>query len=104
MKRTPLKRKTPLRRGKAKLKRTKLRQVSKRQRAKLDLYTAQRRVFLAAHPKCQVCGERPATDVHHMAGRGIRLNDESTFLATCRACHDWIHAHPAEARERGFLA
>jgi hypothetical protein len=104
MKRTPLKRKTPMKRGGFGLKRTKLKQVSKRQASRNSLYSRQRREYLDVHPKCQVCGERAATDIHHTAGRGKSTNDASTFLAVCRECHNRIHQHPAWARENGYLA
>lgn len=48
-------------------------------------------------------GKRVATDVHHKRGRGRHLNDASTFLGTCPACHDYIETHRAWARERGYL-
>lgn len=104
MKRTPLKRKTPMKRGGSTLKRTPLRKVSKKQAARNDLYGKQRKEFLAAHPQCAVCGGQ-ATQVHHKAGRGARTNDVSTFIAVCARCHDWIHfGNPAAAREQGFLS
>jgi len=62
------------------------------------------RTFKREHPICQKCGEARATDVHHKFGRGKFLNDVSTFVALCRSCHDWVHAHPKEAREAGLLA
>jgi hypothetical protein len=103
MKRTPLKRKTPLHRGTFTLKRTRVNPVSTKQRKRASLYTTQRKAYLAEHSICEVCGRRDATDIHHKAGRGGRTNDESTFTAVCRECHDWIHHHPADARAKGFL-
>ena len=32
-----------------------------------------------------------------------KVNDETFWKATDRACHQWVHAHPKEARELGFL-
>jgi hypothetical protein len=78
MKRTPLKRKTPLRK------------VSKKQAVKNSLYGKQRKEYLTQHPTCEICGA-PATDVHHKSGRGAHTNDKSTFCALCRKCHDWLH-------------
>lgn len=46
----------------------------------------------------------PATEVHHMDGReGDRLLDFTKCLAVSAEGHRWIHTHPAEARERGWL-
>ena len=42
-------------------------------------------------------------DVHHAKGRGKYLLDTTTWLATCRDCHNWVHDNPAEAMERGFM-
>jgi hypothetical protein len=28
---------------------------------------------------------------------------QSTWKATCRNCHDWVHSHPSEARILGWL-
>lgn len=102
MRRTALRRKTPLART-GSLKRTPLRKVSKRQSARNRAYTPLRRAFLTAHPICQVCRAQQATDIHHMAGRGSNTNDPDTFLATCRRCHDGIHVNPSWARAHGWL-
>lgn len=43
-------------------------------------------------------------DIHHKNGRtGWRLNDESQWMAVSREAHIWLHAHPSEARKRGYL-
>ena len=78
--------------------------VSDRRREEAKVYAAKRKAFLAARPKCQVCWKAKSKDVHHRAGRhsGNYLN-ESTWLAVCRHDHDWIHAHPKEARANGWL-
>lgn len=46
-----------------------------------------------------------ATDVHHRMGgsdRCITLEDPSTFVACCRACHRYLHEHPKFAQEMKF--
>lgn len=96
MNRTPLKRKTPLRR------------VSKKRQSENRQYLKQRKAFLEAHPYCEACLEegeaRQATDIHHRNKRnGARLLDEEYWMSVCRKHHDWIHAHPAEARKLGWL-
>lgn len=43
-------------------------------------------------------------EVHHTRGRaGGLLLDEQFWMAVSKAGHRWIHAHPAEARRRGWL-
>lgn len=43
----------------------------------------------------------------HQHHRRLRSQggDNTTYnlLDVCRACHDWIHGHPAEAAGRGFI-
>lgn len=44
------------------------------------------------------------TDIHHMNGReNNRLNDTKYWLAVSRQGHTWIHEHPEDARELGWL-
>lgn len=97
MKRTPLKRKSPLKRGGP------LKKASKRYGKELRAYSVKRKAFLGLHLRCQRCYTGWSSDVHHKAGRGKHLNDESTWMAVCRSCHDWIHAHPKESRQLGYL-
>lgn len=43
-------------------------------------------------------------EVHHTRGRaGALLTDERFWVAVSKQGHRWIHAHPAEARRRGWL-
>lgn len=46
-----------------------------------------------------------ATDVHEplTRGRGGDHLDETNTLALCRACHEWTHRHPIEAKDLGLL-
>jgi hypothetical protein len=97
--------------------------VSSKRRKEGALYGWKRNIFLRLRPTCErwgrvmnggdvlgvptkyligTCG-RIATDVHHMKGRlGGNYLDDNTWLPVCRECHDWIHAHPREARELGL--
>ena len=53
---------------------------------------------------CEVCGEAPATVAHHKAGRdGDKLADDTEFLGACDPCHTYIHAHPEESYELGYM-
>jgi len=91
----------------------------KRQRANRE-YLKRRAVFLATHPFCQAffkirAFENPnnppttswpfSSEIHHTKRPKCKyLNDESTWLAVCRWSHDWIHAHPKDARALKLLA
>ena len=116
MKRTPLTRRTPLNRGDSTLRRTPLKQVSKKRRSQ----QAARRQFvhdtLQARPVCQAgplvttvdrthqC-QRTATDVHEVLtrARGGDILSPDNVRALCRACHDWVHNHPHDATHLGLL-
>jgi hypothetical protein len=111
MKRTPLRRKTPLKakapkKAKAKpkgLKRTKLKPMSPERRRASTLYRDFRKMFLKERPICERCSNRHSRDVHHKKGRGKHYLDVESWAAVCRECHDWIHGHPKQAREDGWL-
>ncbi len=127
MKRTPLKRGGPLKRTK------RLSPVSKKRRKESAIYLKKRAAFLEAHPFCEVWLQNNgielvdvpdgldgtfsiisdgktktaprSTEVHHTAGRtGENYLDESTWMAVSRQAHEWLHAHPREARAKGWLA
>lgn len=49
-----------------------------------------------------VCTGR-AEHQHHKKGRGPHLNTAALILDCCNACHSYIHSHPAEAYERGWM-
>lgn len=105
MKRTPLLRKSPLRR------------VSKKRALASRTYAQKRKAFLIEFPLCEVCpkiqpffgspgtGYNWSCDVHHTKGRlGEGYLDEKTWLPVCRSCHDQIHRNPRWARDMGLLA
>ena len=79
-------------------------------RAKKDAeYSKLRERYLSANPLCMVkvsgCMHN-ATDIHHTyagANRDAFYLVQSTWLPVCRACHNWVHEHPKEARELGYL-
>jgi len=79
-------------------------------RAKKDAeYSKLRQRHLSVNNLCQVkvdgCSHI-ATDIHHTyagANRDAFYLVQSTWLAVCRNCHDWIHANPADARTIGWL-
>lgn len=83
-----------------------IKKVSDKQ-AKLNrAYMVLRNAYLKNHPVCEIrwiCKGSAATEVHHVKPRAFFLLDETVFKATCRACHDHINTHDAEARELGYL-
>lgn len=92
MKRSPLRRKTPLKK------------ISAKRRSQSRLYEVVKRKFLLQNPRCQICTDRNSLDVHHRNHReGNLLILTSEWLAVCRPCHRRIHDHPAWARENGYL-
>jgi hypothetical protein len=62
VKRTTLKRKTPLKRG------GKLRRVSAKRKGQNEVYKDVREKFLTNNPICQVCRCKMASQVHHRRG------------------------------------
>lgn len=55
-------------------------------------------------PKCEICRERPADQVHHRLGRdGERLLDARYYMGLCAGCHTHVHANPQESYEKGWL-
>jgi len=87
--------------------RTPIRKVSKKMAVIKRQYMKQRAVFLEAHPWCEVYAglgvQSPATDIHHMKGRGKYMLDETTWMAVCRGAHTYIHDNPSWAREMGYI-
>lgn len=79
--------------------------VAKKQKQNLTMYSKVRKEYLASHETCEAslagC-THTATDIHHKKGRGIYLNDSSTFLAVCRNCHNYIELHPDFAKQKGY--
>ena len=62
--------------------------------------------YLTRHLWCEhpACNEQ-ATECHHREGRGVapdRVTDPDNFVALCGACHDWVHANPADAERLGL--
>lgn len=96
--RTPLARKTPL-------KRTPMKRRATSDRAEADEF--RRRVMQVDYcqvgvPGCTLRSER----AHHVLPRGMgggSAHDRNLGLACCDFCHRWVHAHPAESYENGWL-
>ncbi len=84
-------------------------QVSSKKKKQDQEYLKLRERYLTERTLCEVkvsgCMMH-ATDVHHTfsgANRSVYYLIQSTWLPVCRSCHDWIHAHPQDARELGYL-
>lgn len=106
MKRSPLKRKTPLRRGVFKRKPTR------------DPITPETRAFVIARAPGGLCEARchdgycdpetgriyNATHMHHIRRRRHGDHSAANLLHVCAWCHQWIHEHVAEAKQKGWLA
>lgn len=125
MKRTPLKRKTPMKRSQKPLKRTPLKKQSqsKSSKEKRASYSKAKKEYMEFDRLngfkhcCEKCKKNVGIenlDLHHKAGRtGSSINqygemernltNKATFMAVCRTCHNWIHENPKESREMGWL-
>ena len=83
--------------------------VSSKRKKKDQEYLKLRERYLTENPLCMVkvggCTHN-ATDVHHKyagSNREAFYLVQSTWLAVCRNCHDWVHARPGDARLMGWL-
>ncbi len=83
----------------------KINKVSTKQ-AKLNAaYNVLATQFKKDNPYCKACLDDctlATTDIHHMQGRGEYLMDTSTWLPTCRSCHNWIELNVEKAKELGL--
>ena len=85
-----------------------LRPRSLKRQKQESTYSLLRKPFLEKHPHCEIpvpgiCLHKSG-EVHHTDGRVEEdLNDEIGWRAACRPCHQWVHSHPQEARDLGYL-
>jgi hypothetical protein len=90
------------------LRRTPIKSRSKKETERLRRYNRAREIVMeAAQGMCEAATMRcvgPAGQVHHRKGRDGDLVDNVDYLiAVCYACHDYIHSHPHESYERGWM-
>ncbi|TAJ42431.1 MAG: HNH endonuclease [Reyranella sp.] len=52
------------------------------------------KVLKRASGTCEGCGERPATQVHHLTYKHVREEFLFELVALCDVCHDRIHPKP----------
>lgn len=93
MKRTWLKRRTPIAR------------MSSKRRRESRIYSKLRKQFLEEHPVCQMkvqCEGGRSTEIHHKKGRGKFYLDVSSWLASCFYCHAWENSNRNAAVELGL--
>lgn len=91
LKRTELKRKTPLSAKAGGLKRTPLAKRSKKKDRVVRATSPARKQYLATHA-CALCGGM-ASDVHEIArgpSRDLAYTDADGWLAVCRTCHETL--------------
>lgn len=75
-----------------------------KKRPKLDReYTKLKTDYLRKHTTCEVCKTATATQVHHTRRRGPYYLRVDTWMPVCLECHAKIEAHPAWAKEQGYL-
>jgi hypothetical protein len=92
----PLKRKTPMKRIRAK------------RALEMRVYRSMKEQWLRQHPYCQMPSEtgaptcmRRAVQLHHMKGRmGSLLCDTRFWMGVCMECHNYIETHKNVARQR----
>lgn len=84
---------TPLHRTKSLTRRTKLRPVNRKRRARLHERNFGKQAELCRSLSCSMCGAPPPNDPHHLKARGfggVKSNDDQC-VSLCRRCHDDVH-------------
>lgn len=107
MKRTPLERKTPLRRTRIQRART-TEPTRRKPRPGREFWQTQREVIYSrAAGRCEHCGrdlDDAGMEAHHRklrsqgGGHGVE-----NLAALCPGCHKWAHANPDDATRLGFI-
>ena len=88
------------------MKRSRIKPVSSKRAAankvRRDLRTG---LFEERGWKCERCKVAEATDWHERLSRARlgSITDKSNAVILCRACHEHITRHPAEATREGWL-
>ena len=102
-------RRTPLKRGRSQLKRSRLNQRSAKTKARhapgSEYNQAKADVRVRSGGRCEIVAGTFCTgvahDPHHRFPHGS--DTAVNLLDTCRPCHDWVHAHPAVSYDNGWL-
>ena len=83
--------------------------MRKRSKKTAKLYRAERvplvKRLLSEIFNCERCGGRSEV-VHERLtrGRGGSITDPANCVVLCNACHAWVHDHPRQATEEGWLS
>jgi hypothetical protein len=92
LKQTPLKRKL-----------VSIKKVSDKQKERLEKYFLLRDQYFLEHPICEFPGcNSKEIDLHH---KSLRIGESlyENFMSCCRYHHNYIHSHPQESYEKGWL-
>lgn len=79
----------------------KIPKISKNQKKRLEKYQKLRNEYLKEHSICEVCNNKPSSEIHHRKGREGN-NLFQYFLAVDQECHQYIELNPEEAKEKGW--
>ncbi len=84
-----------------------LKSRSKKRASEEKIYSKLRKEYLERNPMCEAflfgC-QGTATEIHHKAKRyGKLLNMVEHWCATCSFCHRHLHDNPAEAKRMGLM-
>lgn len=62
-------------------------------------------LFTRCHGRCEVCDRLLLgnADRHHRQRREVGGDRLANLVLLHPECHTWVHAHPAEAREKGWI-
>jgi hypothetical protein len=103
MKRTPLKRKTPMKRTGSLSPVSKSRAGLNKKRRAFVKEELDKRPYCEAHIP-EVCS-RFATELHEpiLRSLGGSILDISNSVAICRLCHTWVHDNVGLAKELGLI-
>ena len=101
MKRSPLRRNTPLKAGKALNAQSKRRRAENKERAVLREQLLAERGPICEYPDCR----SRWVDMHEVKkrSRGGSILDPSNIKLLCRPHHEWTEREPNEAQAMGFL-
>lgn len=89
----PIKRRTPLRRGSSRLKRTSLRSVNRERMKRLRAEQFGYQAEACRRSPCCACGKAPPSDPHHLKSRALGGKDRDC-VPLCRGflgCHSCFH-------------
>lgn len=93
----PIRRKTPLARGKSELKRTRLKRMGNVKKRELAIEAPIVAEYRKLFPKCQYCGQRKASELHEIFSQGRRhvaRIHRSCVLHLCHGCHELLQHAP----------